>query len=151
MSTLTGTVRLNNIPFGDTQSAAEQTGNERAMRRKAEIEAARRKRSRRASRNLFLSAAALIIAVFLLIGMSAYAASIQHANNVLEQENAYIQAEIDSLNSRIVDETKVTKIEKIATQEYGMIYPTKENCIVLSEDSESGENLAAVIRNEAYN
>lgn len=151
MSTMTGTIHLNNTQLGELKieepiSVSRQKLNER----KTQV-AAQRKRSRRAARNLFLSAAALMLAVFVLIGLSAYAASIQHANNVLEQENAYIQAEIDSLNSRIVDATKVTKIEKIATQEYGMIYPTSENCLVLSEDSKSGENLAALIRSEAYN
>ena len=95
--------------------------------------------------------AVIIIAIFVLIGLSAYAASLQHANNVLVEENQYLQAEIDSLNSRIVEETKVTRVEKIATEEYGMIYPTTDNCIVISEDAETGENLAAVIRSEAYN
>lgn len=155
MSTITGTIHLNNTLMGEIPMEAvnetDTTRTDRLQARREQLKAAQRKMSRRASRNLFFSAAALIIAVFILIGMSAYAASIQHANNVLEKENAYIQAEIDSLNSRIVDATKVTKIEKIATEEYGMIYPTTENCIVISEDSESGENLAAVIRHEAYN
>lgn len=150
MSTMTGTVHLNKMQLGEIAPTRAIESRERLSERKVQALAARKK-SRRASRNLFLSAAALILAVFVLIGLSAYAASIQHANNVLEQENAYIQAEIDSLNSRIVDATKVTKIENIATEEYGMIYPTSENCIVLSEDSESGENLAATIRSEAYN
>ena len=48
---------------------------------------AARTRSKRASRNMFLTAAALVAAVFLLVGLSAYAASIQHANNVLAEEN----------------------------------------------------------------
>lgn len=110
-----------------------------------------RTRSKRASRNMLLTALALIIAVFLLVGLSAYAASIQHENNVLAQENAYLQAEIDSLNSRIVEETKVTKVEEIATQEYGMVFPTSENCIVINENEESEGGLAAQIKHEAYN
>lgn len=151
--TLTSTLHLNEMPLGETtQAAANETAKtDKLSARREQVKAAQRKRSKRASRNIFLSATALILAIFVLIGLSAYAASIQHANNVLQEENAYIQAEIDSLNSQIVDATKVTKIEKIATEEYGMIYPTAENCIVISEDSESGENLAAVIRSEAYN
>jgi cell division protein FtsB len=110
-----------------------------------------RTRSRRASRNMLLTALAVITAVFLLVGLSAYAASIQHANNVLAQENAYLQAEIDSLNSQIVEETKVTKVEEIATEEYGMVYPTSANCIVIDESEKSEGGLAAEIKHEAYN
>lgn len=110
-----------------------------------------RKRSRRASRNMIRTAAALIAALFLLVGLSAYAASIQHANNVLAQENAYLQAEIDSLNSQIIEETKVTKVEEIATKQYGMVYPTSENCIIINEEEESSGSLASYIRSQAYN
>ena len=110
-----------------------------------------RTRSRRASRNMILTMAALIAAVFVLVGLSAYAASIQHANNVLTQENAYLQAEIDSLNSQIVEQTKVTRVEKEATKKYGMVYPTSDNCIVINENAESSSSLAATIRSEAYN
>ena len=73
-----------------------------------------RTRSKRASRNLFLAISAIVLAVFILVGLSAYAASIQHANNVLIEENEYLQAEIDSLNSQIVEATKITKIEEVA-------------------------------------
>ena len=112
---------------------------------------AARTRSRRASRNMILTMVALMAAVFVLVGLSAYAASIQHANNVLTQENAYLQAEIDSLNSQIVEQTKVTRVEEVATKEYGMVYPTSDNCIVINENEESGTSLAASIRSEAYN
>lgn len=112
---------------------------------------AARTRSRRVSRNMILTMVALMAAVFVLVGLSAYAASIQHANNVLTQENAYLQAEIDSLNSQIVEQTKVTRVEEVATKEYGMVYPTSDNCIVINENEESSTSLAASIRSEAYN
>jgi cell division protein FtsL len=112
---------------------------------------AARTRSRRASRNMILTMVALMAAVFVLVGLSAYAASIQHANNVLTQENAYLQAEIDSLNSQIIEQTKVTRVEEVATKEYGMVYPTSDNCIVINENEESSTGLAASIRSEAYN
>lgn len=112
---------------------------------------AARTRSRRASRNMILTMVALMAAIFVLVGLSAYAASIQHANNVLTQENAYLQAEIDSLNSQIVEQTKVTRVEEVATKEYGMVYPTSDNCIVINENEESSTSLAASIRSEAYN
>ena len=108
-------------------------------------------RSRRASRNMLITAFALIAAVFLLVGLSAYAASIQHANNVLSEQNAYLQAEIDSLNSQIIEATKVTKLEEIATNEYGMVYPTSANCIIIDESEDCSTKLASAIRKEAYN
>ena len=111
----------------------------------------RRRVSRREKRGMFKLALVVIVGVFMLIGLRAYGASIQHANNILIKENAYIQAEIDSLNSQIVEETKVTKIEYTATKEYGMVYPTSDNCIKLSDDSEDTDNLASTIRSEAYN
>ncbi len=110
-----------------------------------------RTRSRRASRNLFIAVATLVLAVFILVGLSAYAASIQHANNVLEQENAYLQAEIDSLKSQIVEETKVTKVEEIATTKYGMVYPSAENTVVINENADGSQSLASSIKSEAYN
>ena len=100
---------------------------------------------------MFLTALCAVLAVFILVGLSAYAASIQHANNVLEQDNAYLQAEIDSLNSQIVEETKVTRVEQIATEEYGMVYPTSDNCIVIDESDARSRSLATSIRSEAYN
>lgn len=113
---------------------------------------AARARSRRASRNMLATAIAIVLAVFLIVGLSAYAASIQHENNVLTQENEYLQAEIDSLNSQIVEETKVTKVEQIATEKYGMVYPTAANCIVIDENADAGNtSLAAIIKSDAYN
>ncbi len=94
--------------------------------------------------------AIVMLGVFVLIGMRSYGAIIQHENNVLAEQNEYLQAEIDSLNSQIVEETKVTKIEKVATQDYGMVYPTSENCIRLGANEESDQGLADAIRSEAY-
>ena len=93
----------------------------------------------------------MVLAVFILVGLSAYAASIQHANNVLTQENEYLQAEIDSLRIQIVEETKVTRVEEVATTKYGMVYPSSENCVVINEKAENSHSLAASIRSEAYN
>ena len=92
-----------------------------------------------------------VVALFVLVSMSAYAATLQYENNSLQKENAYIQAEIDSLDNQIVEETKVTKIEKTATQKYGMVYPTSENCITISNDKPTTDSLAATIKSEAYN
>jgi cell division protein FtsL len=92
-----------------------------------------------------------IAGLFILIGLRAYGATIQHENNELIRDNQYLQAEIDSLKSQIIEETKVTRIEKVATSEYGMVYPTSDNCVRIKSDKEDRENLAALIRSEAYN
>lgn len=102
-------------------------------------------------KRLFKVIAVALLAIFVLIGLQAYTATLQHANNVLTENNAMLQAEIDSMESQIVEETKVTKIEKTARQKYGMVYPTPDNCITIHEDDEMGDNLAATIRQEAYN
>ena len=96
--------------------------------------------------------AVVLAAIFVFVGLQAHIASLQYENNTLTNDNAYIQAEIDSLESQIVEETKVTSIEKIATEKYGMVYPTAENCITIKEDKPvKDNNLAVKIKKRAYN
>ncbi len=95
--------------------------------------------------------AVLMIGIFVLVGMRSYAAILQHNNNVLTEQNEYLEAEIDSLNSQIVEETKITRLEKIATEQYGMVYPTSDNCIKLNADGDEQRDMAATIKSEAYN
>lgn len=92
-----------------------------------------------------------VIAIFTLIGLQAYTAYLQVENNDLQTQNEYLQAEIDSLNNKIVEETKVENIEKIATHKYGMVYPTSENWVTICKDKGVTDNLAATIRHKAYN
>ena len=111
-------------------------------------------RSRRVSRDrrrLVRFAAIILAGIFILVSMRAYCAYMRHANNQLIKENGYIQAEIDSLNSQIVEEIKVTRIEKVAMDKYGMVFPTAENTINLGASESADETLAATIRSEAYN
>ena len=103
------------------------------------------------SKRLYKIIAIALLAIFVLVGLQAYTATLQHANNVLAEENSMLQAEIDSMNSQIVEETKVTKIEKTARNKYGMVYPTSDNCVTIHTEEKMGDNLAATIRHEAYN
>lgn len=103
------------------------------------------------SRSLVKIIALALLIIFTLVSLQAYTATLQHANITLQEENAYIQAEIDSMCSQIVEETKVTKIEKTARKKYGMVYPTSDNCVTIHEEEEMADNLAATIRSEAYN
>lgn len=103
------------------------------------------------SKSLVKLIAVALLVIFTLVSLQAYTATLQHANITLQEENAYIQAEIDSMQSQIVEETKVTKIEKTARKKYGMVYPTSDNCVTIHEEDEMADNLAATIRSEAYN
>ena len=118
--------------------------NNRAQRIRAD-----RKRADRRSAVRILTV--IIIGIFVLVGMRSYAAIIQHENNVLERENEYIQAEIDSLQSQIVEETRVTRIENVATEQFGIVYPSVENVVKLGNAESEVKNLASAIRSEAYN
>ena len=120
------------------------TMNNRAQRIRAD-----RKRADRRSAVRILTV--IMIGIFVLVGMRSYAAIIQHENNVLERENEYIQAEIDSLQSQIVEETRVTRIENVATEQFGMVYPSVENVVKLGNAESEVKNLASAIRSEAYN
>lgn len=115
------------------------------------LDAVRRKRVAKDRKRFIRAAAVILIGIFVLVGMRAYCAYMQHANNVLIQENAYLQAEIDSLSSSLSEENKVTKIEEVAIEKYGMVFPTSENCIKLGASEEIDGSLAQVIKSEAYN
>ena len=121
-----------------------------AVPKEVRLEDVRRSRESRDRRRMFRIAALILFAIFILVGMRAYCANLQHANNELIKENGYLEAEIDSLNSQLIERTNVTTIEKIATDDYGMIFPTADNVIYLDDGKEQEDSLAAVIRSEAY-
>lgn len=96
---------------------------------------------------LVVAAGLLVIAV---VFMSAFAADLRRVNNELIAENEYIRAEIDSLNIKIGDACSVSKIERIATEELGMVHPDSDNCVALGEERVKDTDLAATIKDEAY-
>lgn len=121
-----------------------------AVPKEVRLEDVRRSRESRDRRRMFRITALILFAIFILVGMRAYCANLQHANNELIKENGYLEAEIDSLNSQLIEQTNVTTIEKIATDDYGMIFPTADNVIYLDDGKEQEDSLAAEIRSEAY-
>ena len=64
---------------------------------------------------------------------------------------AKLQAELEGAKSQIIDETRVTRIENVATQQFGMVYPSTENVVKLGNAESEVKNLAVAIRSEAYN
>ncbi|MBQ6623861.1 MAG: hypothetical protein IJH57_04505 [Mogibacterium sp.] len=115
------------------------------------LDAVRRKRIANDRKRLIRVAAIVLLGIFVLVGMRAYCAYMQHANNELIKENSYLQAEIDSLNSDLSKEYKVTKVEEVAVDKYGMVFPTAENTINLGNANDEDNSLAQAIRSEAYN
>lgn len=121
-----------------------------AVPKEVRLEDVRRSREARDRRRMFRIVSLILFAIFILVGMRAYCANLQHANNELIRQNGYLEAEIDSLNSQLIEQTNVTAIEKIATNDYGMIFPTADNVIYLGDSEDKEDSLAAVIKSEAY-
>ena len=122
-----------------------------AAPKEVRLDDVRRARVAKDRRRMIRITTLILLAIFVLVGMRAYCACLQHANNELIKENGYLEAEIDSLNSQLIEQINVTTIEQIATDDYGMVFPTAENVIYLDENKEQEDSLAAVIRSEAYN
>ena len=114
------------------------------------LEAVRKRRVYKDRRRLLRIAGLVLACIFVLVGMRAYCAYVQHANNMLIEENNYIRAEIDSLERELSEKSKVSNIEKVAIGDYGMVYPTSDNVIQMGDSDASGESLAETIRSEAY-
>ena len=128
-----------------TAVQATRTQTVRRYKKSAAQEAASR------SRSMLLSVASVALILLLIVFMAAYAAKVQKENNDLREENACLQAEIDSLKYKISDATSIDHIEEVATKELGMVLPDASNYIMM-EDEEAGQmDLAATIQEEAYN
>ena len=117
----------------------------RRYRKSAAQEAASR------SKSMLLSVASVAFILLLIVFMAAYAAKIQKENNDLRADNAYLQAEIDSLNNKISDATSIDHIEEVATKELGMVLPDSSNYVMMEDDGAGQMDLAATIKEEAYN
>ncbi|MDD5824250.1 MAG: cell division protein FtsL [Firmicutes bacterium] len=113
--------------------------------------AQKKKLSNNAYRAIMLSLIVLLV-FFTFITFAMAAQKLQQSNNALESEIALLEAEIDSLNNQISDETNVSVIEQTATKKLGMVYPTSENYINLDKriSEDKTEGLAATIKAKAY-
>ena len=100
-----------------------------------------------------------IILTILLVGMicimmvvlTAFAAQLRHENNELETKNEALQGEVDTLSVKIKSANSIDHIEKVATKKLGMVHPSEDECVNLSDKDKPKKNFAAVIRKEAYN
>ena len=99
----------------------------------------------------FMLGVCAFLLCFAVVMMSASAANLRMKNDKLQKENEYMQAEIDSLNKEIRSTTSIDKIEELAVGKLGMVHPDSENCITIEGNAGNTSNLAATIKDEAYN
>jgi cell division protein FtsL len=97
----------------------------------------------------YIACAALVL--LSIVFMAAYSANLQQKNNTLTSENEMLQAEIDSLKEQINNATSIEKVEKIATEKYGMTQQSSKNYVTIKDNSSKTKSLADVIKKEAYN
>lgn len=86
-----------------------------------------------------------------MIIVSAYGANIKYDINTLAKENAVIQGEIENLNVKIKSAVNISAIEERAINELGMVYPETSQFRYLGSEQEITHNLAALIKEKAYN
>lgn len=95
----------------------------------------------------------LVIGVLCVAGVvsTAYATQIKYNLNEINKQNVVIQGEIDNLNVIIQRENNVAKIEDKAINLLGMVYPSYDQIVYIAEDSQTINNFASVLREQAYN
>lgn len=128
-----------NMNTAGTATAARRTG-----------KTGRVSRAVRRNRRTIAFVVSMVLCVFMIVYLSCIASQIQAKNNDLEEQNKYLEAEIDSLSNEITDETTLDKLEKTASNKYGMVYPNSSNYVKIKDDSKTSRNLANEIKDEVY-
>ena len=90
-----------------------------------------------------------LICVFIVV-LTAYATELRVDNNNLIASINTLQGEVDTLNVQIKQANNIEHIEKIATQQLGMVYPDGNQCVYISQEDAPTSNLAMLIRENAY-
>lgn len=98
---------------------------------------------------------ALAVVWVLLIGivfMSAKATEIQCQINELNYQNAVLENETKLLNSKIEGTTSMNKVEKVAIEKLGMVYPSNKECTYMNpaESNKGQTSLKSIIIDKAY-
>ncbi|SDF43298.1 septum formation initiator family protein [Eubacterium pyruvativorans] len=88
--------------------------------------------------------------MIIMIVFAAFAAELKHENNQLTTKNEALQGEVDTLSVKIKSYNNIEHIEKVARTELGMVHPTADQCVYITSKDSCQRNLAAVIREEAY-
>ena len=95
----------------------------------------------------------LVIGILCVAGVvsTAYATQIKYNLNEISKQNQIIQGEIDNINVIIEGENNITKIEDKALNQLGMVYPSYDQIVYISQNNEKINNFASVLREQAYN
>ncbi len=101
-------------------------------------------------RVLFLVFLAGLFAIALVL-TTAYGATLQCENNRLLIQNRYIIGDIQHLDVQIKEHNNLGHIEEEAKSRLGMIYPSEDQIVYLSDEDRPGANFASVIRKNIYN
>ncbi len=81
---------------------------------------------------------------------AAFAATLQYQINKLVMENNEISKEIEEMDIKIQTANSVTSLEKKASDELGMKYPSSSQIVYIS-DITTPKDFAATVKEEAYN
>ncbi|MCI5697565.1 MAG: cell division protein FtsL [Clostridiales bacterium] len=97
--------------------------------------------------------AVLFIGVILLfmVLIDAYNANVQVDNNEYSRVNADLQGEIDTLKIKVKSSNNIDSIEKVAIEQLGMVYPSEDQCIYLTDNDRPQGGFAAMLKSQAYN
>ena len=82
--------------------------------------------------------------------MTALAAELRHENNILIKQYETLQGEVDTLSVKIKSANNIDHLESVAKRDLGMIYPTSDECVYITDNDAPAQNFAAVLRREAY-
>lgn len=91
-----------------------------------------------------------IICVGLIIA-AAYAASVKYDTNQIIKENNALSAEIENLDVKVYSINNIEAIERKATKEQKMVYPTSKQIVYLAGDEVPKDGFAEVLKKQAYN
>ena len=86
-----------------------------------------------------------------MVVLTAYAAELRVENNNLIDKNKALQGEVETLSVQIKTANNIDHIESVAKNKLGMVYPTSDECVYITNNDKASSNLATVIRKEAYN
>ncbi len=102
-------------------------------------------------RRKLLAAIGVILLILVAdVMLTALAAEMRQENNILMTSNETLQGEVDTLNVKIKTASSVDHIEELATEKYGMVHPTSEQCVYITGEDRPEADFASVIRREAY-
>ena len=91
------------------------------------------------------------IAMIMLIIITAYSANLQYNINSMLKENRALAGEIENLQVKVYSANNIEYVESKATGELGMVYPSENSKVYITDDDIPEEGFADMLREKAYN